>query len=253
MSTTKSRYARPSVEQLARLYTELGLTCPDIGWLYERDPKTVHWWLRAAGIQTRPRGSHAAVQFKKGERSAFAGHKHKPESIAKVRAATIARGAVPYLRNGQHWLTGQPPESNPRWLGGATPERQKFYRSPEWKAAVRYVWARDDACCRNCGKDWRTVDRKVEPTFHIHHVWTFQIAALRANPAILVLLCRTCHLWVHSNANVTRAWLPQESDSAFPALDDQIDAVEDLAGIGRAERELSMSSLLDPRKQEEVV
>lgn len=241
MSATKSRYARPSGVELARLYTELGLSCPDIGWLYERDASTIRGWLIADGIPTRPRGSNAAVHFRKGARSAFAGRKHTPDSIAKVRAATISRGGVPYLRNGQHWLTGQPPEANPRWNGGATPERQEFYRSPEWKAAVRYVWTRDNACCRNCGKDWRTVDRAMEPTFHIHHVWSFQIAALRAHPAILVLLCRECHLWVHSKANVSRAWLPQDSESPFPALAD-LQALNDLE---QAEQEMSTPTLFD--------
>lgn len=245
MSATKSRHARPSAEHLAHLYVDLGLTCPDIGWLYERDSKTIHGWLRAAGIPTRPRGSMTTHHFRKGESSAFAGRRHSPESIARVRAASIARGAVPYLRDGQHWLKGLPPNANPNWSGGATPARQEFYRSPEWKAAVRYVWARDNACCRNCGKDWRLVDRSIEPTFHIHHVWSFQIEALRAHPAILVLLCRECHLWVHSKANVTRAWLPQEDGTAFPGLDDLIDAGDDAGAIERAEREYSMPSLFD--------
>ena len=145
MSATRSRYARPSGGRLAHLYTVLGLGCPDIGWLYERDAKTVLWWLRQAGIPTRPRGSNTAAQFKAGQPSAFKGRRHSPESIDKVRAASLARGAVPYLRGGQHWLAGAAPEQNPNWNGGATPERQEFYRSPEWKAAVRYVWARDNA------------------------------------------------------------------------------------------------------------
>lgn len=243
MSATKSRYARPPVHQLALLYTEMGLTCPDIGWLYERDAKTVHYWLRQAGITTRPRGSNAAVHFKAGQPSAFKGRTHRPDSIEKVRTASIARGAVPYLRDGKHWLAGEAPELNPNWKGGATPERQEFYRSPQWKAAVRYVWQRDNACCRNCGKDWRTVDRSSEPTFHIHHVWSFQIVELRANPAILVLLCRACHLWVHSKANTTGAWLPQESDSPhFPALADLNDA---------AARDFAMPTLFDTLATEE--
>lgn len=219
MPATHSTIPRPVPTVLQHLYTDLGLGCPDIGWLYDRDASTVRHWLLQAGIPTRPRGSNTAVHFKPGERSAFAGRKHTAESIAKVRAATVARGGVPYLRGGQHWLKAQPPEANPRWAGGATPERQEFYRSPEWKACVRIVWARDDACCRNCGKDWRTVDRKIEPTFHIHHVWSFRYQALRARPELLVLLCRDCHRWVHSKANKTRAWLPQEPDSThFPGL-----------------------------------
>ncbi len=218
MSATKSRYPRPPVERLSLMYTDMGLTCPDIGWLYERDAKTVHYWLRQAGIATRPRGTPHAGSFKPGQQ-VRAGVRHRQESIEKIRAASVERGAVPYLRDGKHWLADAAPETNPNWKGGATPERQDFYRSPEWKAAVRHVWQRDNACCRNCGKDWRTVDRATEPTFHIHHVWSFQIPELRANPAILVLLCRPCHLWVHSNANTTGAWLPQEPESThMPGL-----------------------------------
>jgi hypothetical protein len=200
------------------VHLELG--CPEIGRLFERDGSTVRGWLLQDGIQTRPRGSDARQHFKLGQRSAFAGRKHSPEAIERIKASTIADGRVPYLRDGEHWLKGAAPEENPNWKGGATPQRQEFYRSPEWKACVRAVWARDNGCCRNCGKDWRTVDHATEPAFHIHHVWSFQIEELRANPAILVLLCRACHLWVHSKANATRAWLPQEPDAThFPTLE----------------------------------
>lgn len=217
MSATQSAYPRPTVEQLAFLYTTLGLGCPDIAWLYERDGKTVHYWLRQAGIPTRPRGSNPAVHFRAGARSAFAGRTHSQTSRAKIGAASVGRA----WRSGvDHWLHGAPPDANPNWKGGATPERQEFYRTPEWRAACRTVWTRDNACCRNCGKDHRAV-RATEPTFHVHHVWSFQIRETRANPALLVLLCSACHHWVHSNANVTRAWLPQEPNGPhFPSLVD---------------------------------
>lgn len=246
MSTTKSRYARPDAPTLARLYTDLGLGCPDIGWLYDRDAKTVHWWLRQAGIQTRARGTNPGPQFKPGQQTRL-GIRHTPEAIEKVRAASIARGAVPHLRNGKHWLAGAAPEANPNWKGGATPERQAFYRSPEWKAACTAVWTRDNACCRNCGKDWRTVDRATEPTFHVHHVWSFQIRETRSNPALMVLLCRPCHLWVHSKANTTRAWLPQDSADNLPGLDELNAAyfADQVHYLQAAEREASMPSLFD--------
>jgi 5-methylcytosine-specific restriction endonuclease McrA len=184
---------------LAYLYTGLELTCPDIGWLYERDSKTVHYWLRQAGVPTRPRGSHTAVHFKPGHPSRT-GKPHRPETIEKIRAASIARGAIPYLRDGQHWLKGARPEDNPRWAGGATPERQEFYRSPEWKAACCAVWTRADACCERCGLDHRTVDRATE-SFHVHHIVSFAVKELRAAVDNLALLCRPCHLFVHSKAN----------------------------------------------------
>lgn len=112
---------------------------------------------------------------------------------------------------------------------------------------MRFVWARDNACCRNCGKDWRTRDA-LEPSFHVHHVWTFQIAALRANPAILVLLCQQCHRWVHSNANTTRAWLPQEPESThFPGRSELSAAyfLDQVHYLRAAEREFTMPTLFD--------
>lgn len=267
MSTTKSTYPRPTAAQLAHLYTALGLGCPDIGWLYERDAKTVHYWLRQDGIATRPRGTNPGPQFKADQRSAFAGRKHSPESIAKVRASTIADGRVPYLRGGKHWLKDAAPELNPNWKGGATPERQAFYRTPEWKAACRSVWARADACCERCGLDYRTVDRKETPKFHIHHVWSFQIRETRAHPALLVLLCRPCHMFVHSKANTTREYLPQGMADERPIDIDAemaraipVDLV--LQSLNRewsawhylrsAEKEISMPSLFALEEAEEL-
>lgn len=227
MSSTRSIVPRPPVEFLRALYVHLELGCPEIGLLFERDPKTVFYWLRQAAIPTRARGADTRQHFKPGQKSHFAGRKHRPESIAKVRASTIADGRVPYMRNGKHWLAGAPPEFNPNWKGGATPERQEFYRSPEWKFACREVWRRADACCMRCDLDWRMCDRRTTPTFHVHHVLSFQIRQTRANPALMVLLCRPCHLFVHSKANKTREFLPQPADAPFsgPSLRD-LEALE---------------------------
>lgn len=213
--------SRPDSSALRVLYIDQGLGCPEIGRIVGRDASTVHGWLIAAGIPTRGRGTDPRQHFRKGEDPrSFAGTKHSAGSIEKIRAATLADGRVPYLRGGQHWLAGAPPEENPNWAGGATPERQAFYRTPAWKAAVRAVWARADACCQRCGLDWRTVDSETTPTFHVHHVVSFQIRATRAQPAFLFLLCRPCHLFVHSNANVTREFLLQDAAAApLPSLE----------------------------------
>lgn len=225
MSLRKSSIPRPSIEVLRKLYIDDCLGCPEIGRMFERDGKTVFLWIRQAGIQTRPRGSDKRQHFKAGERSAFAGRKHTAESIAKVRAATLADGRVPYLRDGQHWLKGSAPQENPNWKGGATPERQEFYRSLEWKAACRAVWARADACCERCGLDYRTVNRRTTPKFHVHHVWSFANRETRSHPALLVLLCRECHLFVHSRANTMREYLPQDAKTNhFPEFNGTPDA-----------------------------
>lgn len=210
MPATQSPYPRPTAERLAHLYTALGLGCPDIGWLYERDAKTVLYWLRQAGSQTRPRGSNPVVHFRAGVRSAFAGRTHSPAARAKIGAASVGRA---WRSGADHWLHGAPPDANPNWKGGATPERQEFYRSAEWKVAVKAVWRRADACCERCSLDFRTVDRATTPTFHIHHRVSFAVRELRAVTSNLVLLCRPCHLWVHSNDNVAGAFLATQPEA----------------------------------------
>lgn len=200
MSATKSTHQRPTAEHLAMLYTGMELGCPDIGWLYERDPTTVRHWLVRAGIPTRARGSDPAQWFKRGgDARSFSGTKHSDGTKARISASS--KGRKPYLRDGQHWLHTVDPDQNPNWKGGATPERQEFYRSTEWKRAVKAVWKREDACCQRCALDWRTVDRAATPTFHIHHIVSFAVRELRATVSNLALLCRPCHLWVHSKAN----------------------------------------------------
>lgn len=181
------------------------LGCPDIAQLVNRDAKTVWYWLRKHGIQTRPRGADERQHFKKGTQTRL-GIKHTPEAIAKVRRASLERGAVPYLRNGVHFNKGKRGAVVANWKGGVTPERQTFYRSDEWKAAVKAVWKRADARCERCGLDRRTTDRKAE-WFHVHHIVSFAVGELRCEVDNLVLLCRPCHRWVHSKANVNGEYI----------------------------------------------
>jgi len=93
---------------------------------------------------------------------------------------------------------------NPNWKGGITKERQLFYQSQEWKQVCQYVWKRDKAKCQNCGafKD----DDPSHP-FHIHHIISFMNEDMRADPNNLILLCETCHHWVHSKNNTSKLFL----------------------------------------------
>lgn len=224
MSSTKSTIQRPAAAELRRLYWDEHLDMVQIGQRFERDPKTVFWWMQKASIPTRPRGSNPAVHFKAGERSAFAGHKHGPEALAKLAEAARRDPRLPHLIGGEHWLKGTHGAINPNWKGGATPERQEFYRSPEWKTACVTVWNRADAKCERCGKDHRARNRATEPAFHVHHIVSFAVRELRAKPTNLVLLCRDCHYWVHSNANVDHLYLEQaERSHATPDLFEAIE------------------------------
>ena len=206
----KSEYqklARPvTVEWLRRKYIDEGLDCTQIGLIVNRDPKSVWSWLTGSGIQTRPRGSFEGVKFKKGQESAFKGKSHTPENKELIRAARLKDGRVPYLKNGKHHLVGKRGADTPNWKGGLTPERQAFYSSREWAESCKAVWHRADAKCERCGLDHRTIDRK-KMSFAIHHIRSFAIRELRAEVSNLALLCRPCHLWVHSKKNVNKEFL----------------------------------------------
>lgn len=213
----KAQYSyRPSNDELQRRYIDEGQHCTQIAKLCGADPKTIWAWLKEAGIPTRKRGSNPAVHFRKGERSAFAGRKHRPESIALVKASTVRDGRVPYLKNGVHWLKTSGARSG-NWRGGITPERQAFYRSDEWKAACVIVWRRADARCERCSADHRLIDRK-KGKFHVHHIVSFQVKALRAEPSNLALLCQPCHMFVHSKRNTAREFIRPAPD-LFASID----------------------------------
>lgn len=186
-------------EWLYEQYVTNGRTANDIAREIGRDPKRVWEWMRDYGIETRKRGyGDPEQQFKKGQPGVFTGHHHTEETKEKLRKARLEDGHVPYLVNGQHWLKqeGKHPAT---WKGGVSPERQALYATQRWKDAVKEVWKRENATCQLCGK--RQNDDR-EHAFHIHHVYTFaEYPRLRTNPDNLVLLCRDCHLYVHSKKN----------------------------------------------------
>jgi len=169
-----------------------------------RDPKRVWEWIRDYGLETRPRGNEYGRRIKKGDPSPFRGRKHTESAKQKMREARIKEGRWPCYKDGVHWMhhpdhAGQKPAS---WKGGVTPERQALYSSQEWTDAVKAVWARDNATCQRCGKHHNTT--KSRGTFHIHHIISFMHKEYRSDVDNLVLLCKDCHRWVHSKANVKK-------------------------------------------------
>lgn len=95
-------------------------------------------------------------------------------------------------------------ELNPNWKGGISPERQSFYESQEWKNVCSLVWKRDNATCQRCGLEKAS---NLGHPFHIHHIVSFKIVEKRTDQGNLVLLCETCHHWVHSKRNVNKEYL----------------------------------------------
>lgn len=128
-------------------------------------------------------------------------HRIRTRSMREVRAA-------------KHWgasgvdnpMWNKLGELNPNWKGGVTAERQAFYASMEWKSACAAVWKRDKARCCRCGL--RRNDSPDMP-MHIHHIEPFPTVTKRAATSNLVLLCETCHRFVHSKANTQREYLPK--------------------------------------------
>jgi len=99
-------------------------------------------------------------------------------------------------------------KNNPAWRGGTTPERQRLYKTPEWKELVLSVWTRDGFKCKRCGVG--NVSRTNR--LHAHHIGTWaDYPELRTDMKNLVTLCQNCHLWVHSNQNTRRRFLKKGS------------------------------------------
>lgn len=99
-------------------------------------------------------------------------------------------------------------KNNPAWRGGTTPERQRLYKTPEWKELVLAVWTRDGFKCKRCGVG--NVSRTNR--LHAHHIGTWaDYPELRTDMKNLVTLCQSCHLWVHSNLNTRRRFLKRGS------------------------------------------
>lgn len=94
---------------------------------------------------------------------------------------------------------------NHRWKGGVSPERQSFYTSEEWKKACSSVWKRDKALCQKCN-----VSRDVDTPFHVHHIISFANKRFRAKEDNMILLCESCHIWVHSNRNKNKEFIGSE-------------------------------------------
>jgi hypothetical protein len=190
-----------SKSELYRRYWLDGQTCNDIAREIGKDPKTVWSWMKAYGLPTKGRGQDARQHFGKGQ-PIPRGWKHSDETKEKIRQARFADGSKGlFLPNGDHVLKGRRGDQIHSWQGGVSPLRNAFYASDEWKSACVAVWRRDNATCQICGLRQSDVDRKKN-AFHIHHIKSFaRYPDLRAEPTNLVLLCRPCHLWVHSKKN----------------------------------------------------
>ena len=187
-------------------YITQGKDANQIGREVGRDGKSVWNWLSMYGIPTRPRGHDTSHLPKDG--SVWIGRKHSSKTKEKISAAAIADGRVPWGKGNEPYWRGVTGDKHPSFKGGLTPERQAVYSSREWVDAVKIVWARDNATCQCCGKHHNTEINRGK--FHIHHIVTFQVKELQADPENLVLLCKDCHKFVHSKKNVSKQFIKEK-------------------------------------------
>lgn len=97
-------------------------------------------------------------------------------------------------------------ENHPSWKGGSTPERQRFYSQSEWKNLCDEIYKERDATCQLCG-----IKKIHGKTFHVHHIISFMQESHRMEKDNLVLLCKKCHNFVHSNKNTEKIFLEKEN------------------------------------------
>ena len=195
-------------EWLIEHYINKKLDTTQIGHIVKRDPKSVWNWLKDFMIPTRPRGAGSTRTrlFARGEPSAFTGMKHTEENKRKASERCKAEGRVPYDPAVGSYMKGRKGDQVPSWRGGITPQRQKYYATPEWVIVSRNVWKRDDARCQRC-RCRNSGGRRYK--FHIHHIVSFECAELRGELANLVLLCVKCHRWVHSSKNTDKLFIKE--------------------------------------------
>lgn len=94
-------------------------------------------------------------------------------------------------------------ENNPAWKGGVTPERQRLYKTSEWKQLVKSIFKRDHYHCCRCDAP-KTQGRIL----HAHHIKSWaDYPEFRSDPDNLITLCDGCHVWVHSLENTSREFI----------------------------------------------
>ena len=101
------------------------------------------------------------------------------------------------------WYEWNSGENNHWWQGGITDERKGFWSSAEWGHIRKEVWGRDNATCQVCGKVY-THDQQ---TYECHHIIPFVHEATRLDVNNLILVCRDCHMWIHSAKNANKKFI----------------------------------------------
>lgn len=186
-------------------YVTEGLSTYQIGKIVERNPKNVYQKLVDFGIPTRPRGLNLkngdCYMMQENVVNPFSGRQHTEET--KRILSKKASCEKPHLRGKRNGMSGRTGESNPHFIDGSSPERQRLYASGVWKEFVRNTLKRDGYKCVRCGAAHQTTN-----ALHAHHIkaWAGN-KELRFNADNVITLCKKCHNWVHSKQNADKDYI----------------------------------------------
>jgi transposase-like protein len=168
-----------------------------------REPKP-YWekkWLVAEYVKKGRSAQEIAAEFGCAETNVlyFLTKNGIPRrSMKEVRQ--VKTWAMSGAANGMYGKCGA---QNPRWIDGSAPERQTMYARSFWKELAKVVLERDSYKCQRCN-----ATHSGKNKLHAHHIKTWA-----GNPKSrfllpnIIILCQTCHNWVHSKANVNNEYL----------------------------------------------
>lgn len=175
----------------------------DIAKIVGRDPKRIYEKLKTFGIPTRPRGLNlkGADNYSISGGKSFLGRKHSTDT--RQLLSERASRPRPWLAGENNGMSGKFGAANPRYKDGSSPLRQSLYSQWKVKAFLKSILKRDENRCVRC-----SAIKAGAKSLHVHHIkaWAGN-PSLRFDPANCVTLCKCCHDWVHSSANVTREYL----------------------------------------------
>jgi len=188
--------------------------------LWRGDAHTTNGGQFKPGQHWRPHGKHREQEWLSNEyvtKGRSAGDIARELGFTEgavlfwLKRHSIPRRSVSSARALKHWgsvgeanpMFGKFGALNPRYVDGSSPERQRGYVQAQGRAFLRAVYKRDGYRCIKCRSE------KIKPNWlHVHHIapWAGN-AALRFNTDNAVTLCRPCHSWVHSKANIAGDFL----------------------------------------------
>ena len=220
-------------EWLVQKYSVEKLGTKQIGEIVGRHPKRVWEWLINLGIPTRAKWTGNSRYDKPYHDPEWLRSKYESGDNTYSIAAEIGcspssidrwmrRFGIP-RRDSQESIRlsgrqrGLPGASNPmfgrrgvhhpNWKGGCTPDRQRIYSQEDWREVRKLVWDRDEETCQRCHLV-RNYENRRSVGYVLHHIASFSTyPERRTDPTNLIVLCRSCHTWVHSRSNINHILL----------------------------------------------